>query len=99
MRMAKSACKRSPLRPRTKRRTLQFCETKRHADKHWSITRDMSTGDHFITLFGTSETDTYTVDERLAFLKGYHDALEIQDPNTPLSILPGRYEAPPGLEQ
>ena len=59
----------------------------------------MGTGDRFTTLFGTSETDTYTQDERLAFLQGYHDALEMYDPEGPLSVVPKSHKAPPGLEQ
>ena len=59
----------------------------------------MSTGSQFITLFGTAETDTYTQDERLAFLQGYHHALEMHDPKRLLRITPENHEAPVGLEQ
>jgi hypothetical protein len=60
---------------------------------------EMSTRDQFITLFGKSETDRYTQDERLAFLQGYHDALDMQNPKRPLSILPDSHKAPLGFEQ
>jgi hypothetical protein len=60
---------------------------------------DMSTSDRFITLFGTSEIDKYTQDERLAFLQGYHYALDMQASKRPLSILPETHKAPLGLEQ
>ena len=59
----------------------------------------MSTGERFITLFGTSETVTYTQDERLSFLQGYHDALEMHDAQEPLSIVPKSHKVPSGLEQ
>ena len=59
----------------------------------------MSTGDRFITLFGTGETDSYTQDERLAFLQGYHNVLELHDPKRPLSIAPENHAPPSGLEE
>ena len=59
----------------------------------------MGTNDRFITLFGTSETDRYTRDERLAFLQGYHDTVDMQEQKNPLSILAGSQKAPVGLEE
>jgi hypothetical protein len=54
--------------------------------------------DSIITIFGSALEDAHTTEERLAFLKGYHDALASSDPAKPLGIGVER-EPPLGLEQ
>ena len=52
--------------------------------------------DSFTTIFGPARGDSYTTDERLAFLQGYHDALPSGNASKPLGI---DREPPHGLER